>query len=733
MRPGLFLWGTSDKICNRMALIGKIRENTIFVLIFIGLGIGLFIMMDIMTSQSQGMGAGGGLKMGEVGEMEINQQEFERIVSTVYSGGDAYANRENLWNFYVTEAMLKQEAKAMGLGVSSTELRDLEFGANPSRVIQRNFGDPNTGQLNRQLLSNIQQYIDNGNIEEGITSGQLNQNFRAIWGYQRREVIAQRLQEKMDALVGKAAYAPSWLAQNRADAGIQNISAAIVKVPFDAITENVSVSDEDIQNYLEENAAAYTNDEERRVVSYVSFDVAPNAADSAAIRTTLMDVMSTWPAENQTEDSLYALANNGTFVDVAYSRNAISPVIVDQVFDVMEVGDIYGPYVEGSAMKLAKLVDREMLADSADTRHILVNAATPAEFDEANALVDSLMQVIETQGRGRFDDLAQEFSEDPGSKSNGGLYEAVTPGQFVKPYDDIIFRTGNLRQLYKVRSQFGVHLVEVLSRTASTSPRVKVAYVVEDIIPSSDTEDSALERAQQFLADHSTLEALREGVANEADLSLSQAAPITVHAYAMPELGDNSAEIQDIACWAFSEDEGDVSGRVYTFTDPRLFYENKHVIVAVSEVIPAGLPSVASVREEMTVVVGNQMKAEQAGAAVAGQDLTAIAAKYGVLVDTVANINLTMASLTNGIGREPKVIGAAFNTQAQNVSAPVVGSTGLFFVKPLSVPATGNSGSLPGARQQQQAIDRGQLSLQLTDALRQGLEIDDRRAELNCR
>ncbi len=714
-----------------MALIGRIRENTVFVLVFIGLGIALFIMMDIMTGKGN-LGGGGPLKMGEVSGMDIDRQDFERTLSTVYSGGDAYQNREALWNFHVNEAMLKREAEQLGLGVSSTELRDLEFGPVPSPVIQRNFGDPQTGQINRQLLSNIQNYLDNDNIEGGIQEGQLSPNFIPIWSYQRREILAQRLQDKMTALVSKGTYAPSWMAQSRADAQTQTLSAAMVKIPFDAIDTDVSVSDDDILAYMKENRANFFNKEEQRQLSYVAIDVVPTTADSAAIREVLNQIKASWPNDGISEDSLTAIANNGTFVNAAVGRSALNPSIADIVFDEMTVGDIYGPYLEGNAYTLAKLVSRETLADSVNTRHILIAAQTPSQFATAEARVDSLIQVLQSNGKRNFGELAAQFSEDPGSKDKGGLYEGVTPGQFVKPFDDVIFRTGEPGKLYSVRTTFGVHLIELLRRSASSSQRVKVAYARESIVPSPETEDAGLEKAQLLLADNNSLEKLQAAVANDPSLMVRQSSPITVNSYQLPELGNNSREIRDIACWAFSASKGKVSPQVYTFTDPALFYESKHVIVGLSDIIPEGLPTVAAVRADLTPVVGNRLKGKEVAAALAGKDLASIAAQYGVGVDTLNNLNLTMTNLPGGAGREPKVVAAAFATATQTTSKPVIGETGVFVLSPLSAPASGQSGNMPSTRSQIHAVSRQQVSSQLVSAMRANLVIDDRRSELDC-
>lgn len=715
-----------------MALIGKIRENTVFVLIFIGLAILLFVLMDIVQSNSQGGGLGGNLKMGTVSGTDISREDFEATLNVVNNGGDPYQNRDNLWQFYVNEAMVKGEGDALGLGVSETELRDLEFGPNPSPVIRRNFGNPQTGQIDRETLTRVQGYIDNGNIEDGIRDRQLNVNFVPIWRYQRREIIAQRTQEKLNALVSKSMYAPSWLAQNRADEQVRSLSVAMVKVPFDELdNSSVSVGDEDIQNYLNENRSLYTSTEETRVISYLGFDVVATAGDSAEIRTKLTDVIPEW--NETTNDSLFVAGFGGTYTNASYDRGStvIAENIKGQLFDVMEPGAIYGPYVEGNAYKLVKLVDREILADSANTRHILIPANTPQQFDDATAKIDSLKQVI--QSGGNFAALAEEFSTDQGSKDNGGLYEGVTPGQFVKPYDDVIFRTGNLRELYSVRTTYGVHLVQVLSRSTTSSPRVKVAYILEPIVPSPETEISVLEQAQAFLNDHNTVSELSSGSADRADLSVRESNPFTINSFQMPELGRDGNEVRDIICWAFSADPGDVSDRVYTFTDPQLYYENKHVIVGVSSVIPAGLLPVDAVRDDLTPVVANQLKGAQIAGQLDGKSLEAIAQEFNVELDTLSNVNLTLTSLPGGFGREPKVIAAAFSTEAQQLSTPVIGETGVYIVKPLSTVNTTASGSLPTARQLLQTTSRTQVNGQLLGAMRSNLDLDDRRANLDCR
>ena len=713
-----------------MALIGKIRQNNLLVLLVIGGGILLFVLSDIYNSGNRGPIGPAEAVMGRVGELEIERNDFERTLGSVYNGGDAYQNRDNLWQFYVNEGLVRDEAAKIGLSVPKGEIEDLTFGTNPSPVVRRNFSDPQTGQLNRQFLDNVRGYLDRGNagIEEGIEERQLSPNFVPIWRYQNREINSQRLQEKLSALVTKGFYAPSWMAQDFANQQGANRRVAYVRVPFDELdNSDVEVNDADLQTYIDENRSLYENDEETRVLSYVTFEVAPSPEDSAAIRTQLAELATDW--RGRTDDSLNALANGGSYNGAFVGANALSPIIADAATRTAEVGSVFGPYVEGNAYKLFKLVDRVEMADSASTRHILRNATTPAQFDEANRIIDSLQNVLQ-RNRGRFGELAEEFSQDPGSNSNGGLYEGVTPGQFVRPFDRVLFQTGEVGQLYKVRTQYGVHLVEVLSRARTSSPRVKVAYAVENIAPSGDTEDAALIRAQEFLNGKNNLDEVK-AAAGDLGLTVTTTAPLPLSTYSLPNLGSGQ-EVRDMMCWAFSADQGDVSDRVYTFTDPQLFYENNYLLVGLEDVVPEGVAPIDAVRDNVTPLVTNRKKGESLASQLAGQDLAAIASRYDVTTDTLTNVNFTLTSLPGGVGREPKVIAAAAATPTNQMSAPIIGNTGVFVVMPLNDASTGTSGNVPAARGQLNSRSRIAAQSSVLAGLRDAYDIEDQRAAVEC-
>ena len=533
----------------------------------------------------------------------------------------------------------------------------------------------------------------------------------------------------MTALMTKAMYAPSWQAQDYANEQFGTRQVAIVKVPFEEVDDtDVEVSDADVQAYIDENRSIFDNPEETRQLSYLTFAVTPTAADSAAIRSEMVKIADDWRTRNnETADSLFALSNNGTYQGVYQTADRFSPIVADAAINQAEVGSVYGPYVEGNAMKLLKVIDRVTMSDSAKTRHILRNASTPAQFDEANRLVDSLMNVLQ-RNRGKFADLAEEFSQDPGSASNGGVYEKVTPGQFVKPFDNVLFRTGTVGQLYKIRTSFGIHLVDIMSRSRSAQPRAKVAYVVEPIIPTSETEDAVLAKAQTFLNGKNTLAELKSE-AESMGMEVQTSPPLPISNYTLAELGSGQ-DVKDMMCWAFSAGKGDISPVVYSFTDPQLFYQNNHVVIGLADVLPKGLPSAASVKDALQDQVSNRVKGQKLADMLGGSDLEKVASQFEATIDSVSS-NPTLQSLP-GIGQEPKVIAAAASVATGSTSKPIVGRTGVFFVKPLADASTGNSGSLPAARSQINTTVRAQNGNVLLPALRAGTDVADERAAGDC-
>lgn len=104
-----------------------------------------------------------------------------------------------------------------------------------------------------------------------------------------------------------------------------------------------------------------------------------------------------------------------------------------------------------------------------DVRHILIapseeqkDVYTDEEWEaclaEAQSILDQWLEEGGTEER--FAELAKEYSVDGGSSSNGGLYEDVTKGRMVAPFDEWCFdETRSYGDYGLVKTQFGYHIM----------------------------------------------------------------------------------------------------------------------------------------------------------------------------------------------------------------------------------------------------------------------------------
>lgn len=711
-----------------MALIGQIRKNSWLLIAMIGLGLGGFIIMD-MTSGQQSAFGGGQTTVGSFEGEKLDWREFYSVEQVLYSGSstDVFGRRDQLWNYFVEEALVKQEAEELGLGVSKTELTDLEFGPTPSTVIVSRFQNPQIpGQVDRQQLDYIKGLIESRGVQDAIDQGQLNPSFPAFWAHQRKEIAKIRLQEKISAMVSKAMYTPTWMAEMGFTDQNLKVDLAYVKVPFDEIEHtDVTLEDSDYAAYLKEHKATYEQKEETRRVDYIVFNVAPSADDTTDLRDKMAEMIPSFVETK--EDSLFALRNNGLY-NPSYATKAevTSKAVADTVFQ-LPVGTVYGPYEEGGQFKLVKVIERHLVSDSADTRHILLSATTPAEFDAAKVRLDSFKTVLEN-GAVSFDTLAVKYSQDPGSTATGGKYENVTPNQFVPEFNKVLFITGEIGQLYPVRTQFGWHLVEVLSRSASKSERVKVAYIGENIIPSKATQDRLYTEVVNLRSQHASLEQIVQAATDNPELEVVTSPSLKKNDFIVGALGTGQ-ESREIIRWAFNEADGvnAVSEKVYVYEDVSQLYNSKYVIVGLKSIQKAGLPSVASIKSDIEALVINQKKAELIKSQMEGKSMADIAAQYGSTVDTLTNISFSQSTLGN-VGVEPAVVGTAVALDQDEQSGPIVGNSGVFMVKLTRKPAVATPTGIPQIRQQMSSSAKARVPNALIQAMRKNADVKDNRS-----
>lgn len=699
-----------------MALIGRIRKNFWFVLILLGLALAAFVIMDAVSANNRG-GLGAKQVVGSVAGTEIDIQDFQRVESTLYGGSsDQYVAKSATWNYFVEKAIVDQESERIGLGVSGDELYELQFGPNYSPIIQQNFRDQQSGQFNEQQVLSIKQQIESGE--------QLPPQFVAFWKEQQNMIVKTAKEAKINNLVGKALFAPTFMVQSEASKKSNRVTFDYVRVPFDYIDDaEIEVTEDAIADYLQEHKHSYNNDSETRTLKYITVNVAPTPEDSLEISEELSNSLREF---KQTEDdSIFAINNEGFMSPVYTPADELAEALQANIAD-LEIGDTYGPYIANERYTAVKLLDKKVIPDSVEARHILVSTQQGMSESAARAKADSIRNVF-VSGTSSFDSLAIKHSDDPGSATSGGELGYFTQGRMVKPFNDAVFLDSEEGGIYTVKTQFGIHIIEVTDLIfTDDAPKYKLAYISSAIVPSQETQDELYEEMTTIVSENRDLASLQQFVDNNPSYSLEISSPLKENDYMFGNLGSGQTS-REIVQWAYTADKGTVSPTVYRYTDPVHYYDNKYVIVALDEIVPAGLPSASSMRSTIEPLVANEMKAEKIMEQMDGSDLTAMASKFGTTVERVedAFIGKNIPSL----GNEPKVVYQAISTEINKVSSPIKGNSGIYLVKPIAHNEVPSAASIPQQRQTLQQSTRSNVKFSLWDALKKNNKPEDNRAK----
>jgi len=150
-------------------------------------------------------------------------------------------------------------------------------------------------------------------------------------------------------------------------------------------------------------------------------------------------------------------------------------------------------------------------------RHILVEIK-PSEESSQKTELKALNILEEINGGLSFEEAAKKYSEDPGSKDNGGYLGFVPRGTFVKEFEKVAFTLALNTISNPIKTQFGFHLIEVLERSGekvsvrhillrtevSDEDKTKTYKTVSDLSKKINTKDNFILEAKEQSNDEST-------------------------------------------------------------------------------------------------------------------------------------------------------------------------------------------------------------------------------------
>lgn len=663
-----------------MATLQNIRKKGPLVAVIIGFALLAFILGDAVRSGSFFF-SGKKDEIAEVAGNSIRYSEYYKRVNQMeqfyklQSGGQldsetSQAIMEQSWQQMIRDYVLQEQLDELGLTVSPTELTDYIQGKNIDPMVVRMFMNPKTGQFNP---AQITQFLKNWD--------DLPDDNKTYWMQVENEILNKRIQTKYNNLITKGLFPTTTEAKAEFKAQHYFVDFNYVRLPIESIPNNaVTISEDDLETYYEENKHEYFVEEPSRDLVYIPFDIKPSEADFYAAENYINRMKADWEKrsaqedfETGTDDAQFVRLNSDTPFDALHYGKGELDDRLDTIMHTKEPGFIYGPYLENNTYKLVKLTGKRMIVDSVEVRHILIQPNDTLDNEKAKQLALAIKKRLETDTI--FGAIARQYSSDGGSKDKGGYLGWIKEGRTVKPFNDTCFNSATKKgDLMVVESKYGQHVIEILNKGEETM-QVQVGILTREVIPSQETRDKIYAQASEFAGKNNTSQRFQEA-AKKQNIQIRHAGNIQHRDRNVPGL-ENPDELVK---WAYNSELNTVSS-VFELGD-------QFVIAVLTNIREKGTAPLSQVKSEIKMAVTKQKKGEMLQnkmneAMQNAKTIDALSANLSLQVDTAKNVNFS-SNQFNGLF-ELNVIATAQCIEKNVLSKSIIGESGVYGIVVTSV------------------------------------------------
>lgn len=691
-----------------MAALGKIRKRGITLIVIIGLGLFAFIAEEAFRSCE----ASGNEQRQQVGEVlgeKISVQDFQKLVDEYQEVIKITQGRENLaeeelnqlkdqvWNTYVNNTILADEAEKLGLTVTDTELQNiLKEGSNPM-LAQSPFVNQQTGRFDVSLLTKFQADYKAMNAAQNPQQAEQYQRINSYWMFIEKNLRQQTLAMKYQNLLAHSLISNPVSAKMAFNAQNEESDVQLASIAYSTINDNkVQVSESDLTAKYNEKKEMFKQYVESRDIKYVELQVKATAADRNALMKTMQEAAQSLKANANPTEVLRKAQSAVAYTGVPVSRKAL-PTDIAAKIDSMAVGQTTEPFETAydNTLNVVKLVAKAQMPDSVEYRMIQIGGAT---VDAAKTTADSVYKALVAGAD--FEAIAKKYGQD-GAKQwlTSAMYEnSQTFDADFKAYLEALTTLG-ANEIKKIDFTQGCVVVQVVSRKAMID-KYTAAIVKHTIDFSKETYSAAYNKFSQYVSENRTVADLEKNAAKYGFKVLDR-----------KDLFNSEHNVAGISStheamkWIFEAKANEVSP-LYECGD------NDHLlVVAMTKIHPVGFRDLEDVKDIVKTEVVRDKKFEMLKAKLAGvKDVNAAKAK-GAQVSDVKQITFAAPVFVQATGAsEPALSGAIAATKAGASSANVIkGNAGAYMFKVVK------KAQRAGAKFDSKAMER-QLSQQALQA-----------------
>lgn len=653
-----------------MAILGKIRERSIFLILVIGMALFAFVISGVIDGNSQNIGLSE--PVGIVNDEKIESDFFRQMVEqTQRTYNFSTIKSLNLvWDQTLRNTIFKQEFEKLGIDAGKDQLEQI-ISSDDNLINNPNFQNE-SGFFDFQIFSD---YIAQLKTQ--------NPTAYENWKFQEKSIINVAKQKIYLDLIKASTSITIAEAKDHYHLENDNVNIKYAFIPYEIIEDSViKINDTEVANYIRENKLKYEKDKSTSI-QLVTFEDVPTEDDLLEIRSRLDALKSKQIVYNEVSKLTDTIEGFKQIDDIVEFIDQYSEVPYDTVYkprgrfnneyaDILfglEKGEVFGPYRDNNNFKLSKLIDIKRNA-SIRASHILIsyNGATRANSNvsrtekEAKSLANRVYREAR-RSSSDFRELAMKYSDGP-TKNSGGDLGFFQQGQMAEEFFTFA-NTNRVGKLGIVKTEFGYHIIKITDK----DDLALIADVVIKAVPSDKTSNEVFRKATQFEMESKNDKDFAK-IAQNNNYKIRTVSQISELEENLPGLPKQ----RNIVRWTFEEDSS--VGDVKRFT----LNSGGYVVVQITEKIDKGLSSIDNVGEEVRKIISKKKKEVIIKNRYKDiQSLDSFSKEDKVIIETASAINQKNPTIP-GTGNEPFVVGAAFALNEGKTSSLIAGEKGVYMV-----------------------------------------------------
>ena len=152
--------------------------------------------------------------------------------------------------------------------------------------------------------------------------------------------------------------------------------------------------------------------------------------------------------------------------ELSWKRVSNIPTLFTNIISEMQLGEFRGPIKSGAGFHILYLKDKRgdtvKIEDQVLSRHILVQTSEVRSNSQAEKLIKEIKEKL-NQGES-FEILARLYSDDPGSKLDGGSLGWSSTDNYAPAFKEALDNSDLNNVTEPFKSSFGWHIAEVLDK-----------------------------------------------------------------------------------------------------------------------------------------------------------------------------------------------------------------------------------------------------------------------------